>query len=244
MSYLVWILAVVLTLAGSAKLANREGFALSLRALTARPLLQYWLSWFVPTLELMIGIMLLIPVFRPLGALGALILCIAFAVIAALNLIRGWNLDCECFGPYAKGRMGIATLVRNLVLLLAAATVFASEFERSFWSMTIMSFGATLGVLVAVTLSKSFGNLPPEQGPGDNFMLLEPHALVGSQVPTDVARKIEQLAVDQLRWPLWRDMEIFPNEKNESTSDAQLVLVFSHEMCGDCLKLETGLKGY
>lgn len=76
----------------------------------------------LPWLEIVAGLLLLLPPTRPLGAVLAAGLLLVFAVAMAVNLARGRReIDCGCFLGRQKERIGWPLVVRNLLLVGAAA---------------------------------------------------------------------------------------------------------------------------
>lgn len=77
----------------------------------------------LPAAELVLGLGLLIGVTARWAALLAALLFIAFIVAIGYNLSKGRQPDCHCFGQIHSEPAGWPTLIRNLVLTLAALTV-------------------------------------------------------------------------------------------------------------------------
>jgi uncharacterized membrane protein YphA (DoxX/SURF4 family) len=56
------------------------------------------LAWGLPALEILLGLLLLVGLFTRWAALGTALLMTAFVVGIASVWIRGYNIDCGCFG--------------------------------------------------------------------------------------------------------------------------------------------------
>jgi len=77
----------------------------------------------VPAVEAAIAFGLLLPLYR-WGAIAAAGLLVAFNVAIAVNLARGRrDIDCGCFAERASVPLGITPIVRNTLLIGAAAVV-------------------------------------------------------------------------------------------------------------------------
>jgi thiol-disulfide isomerase/thioredoxin/uncharacterized membrane protein YphA (DoxX/SURF4 family) len=77
----------------------------------------------LPIAELAVAIALMLRPTARWGALGALLLLLAFSGGMARALSRGEAPDCHCFGQIHSEPAGISTLGRNAVLALAAAVI-------------------------------------------------------------------------------------------------------------------------
>ncbi|HET7489547.1 MAG TPA: MauE/DoxX family redox-associated membrane protein [Acidimicrobiales bacterium] len=107
---------LVLLVAGAAKLRQPEWPA------TARAFgLPRWASALLPWAEVAVGAMLVTGVGMPFTALAAAALVAGFTGMVALRLVLGQPAPCGCFGETSPRPIGTATLVRNLILLGAAA---------------------------------------------------------------------------------------------------------------------------
>src|SRR5688572_20534590 len=117
------LLAVVLVVAGVAKLLDRGGSRQALEdfgvpAPASRPL-----ALLLPLAELAVAAALVFSASAFLGGIGALALLLAFVVGIGANLARGRTPNCHCFGQLSSSPAGTPTLVRNIALALVAAFV-------------------------------------------------------------------------------------------------------------------------
>ena len=78
---------------------------------------------FLPITELTIAISLIPTRTAQLGGLVSLVLLSVFAVAIAINLAKGRQPDCRCFGKLSSNSISSGTLVRNLRLMGAATFV-------------------------------------------------------------------------------------------------------------------------
>jgi uncharacterized membrane protein YphA (DoxX/SURF4 family) len=119
-------LAVVFLLSGLAKLPLRAAFTEAVRNYKLVPdRLASVIGRLLPPVEVGAGVVLLLGLgVRPVAAiLGAFL--VAFSTAVAINLLRGRTIDCRCFGPVAQRRITWLTVLRNAVLIVAAAVVVA-----------------------------------------------------------------------------------------------------------------------
>jgi hypothetical protein len=117
------ILAVVFAVAGCAKLARREQTESTLDAFGAPAALRRPLAFVLPLVELGLAAALLPAVSAPYAGVAALLMLAAFSFLVARVLVRGEEVDCNCFGSLGPSRISRWTLVRNLVLLVPAGIV-------------------------------------------------------------------------------------------------------------------------
>jgi len=115
------LLAAVFLLAGVAKLADREGSAKALHAFGLAPGLAQPLSWLLSAAEIAVAVALVPVASAWYGACGSLALLSIFVVGIGVNLARGRNPDCHCFGQLHSAPVGWPTLVRNGLLGAIAA---------------------------------------------------------------------------------------------------------------------------
>ena len=124
-------LAIVFAVAAVAKLADRantrravEDFGVPARAAPA-------VAVVLPVAELAVAVLLLVPGTARWGALGAVVLLLAFTAVVAAALARGNRVDCNCFGQLGARPVGPATLARNGALLVVAALVLALGWDTA-----------------------------------------------------------------------------------------------------------------
>jgi len=115
------VLAAVFLVAGTAKLADRAGSRQAMLDFGVPSGLAAPLGTLVPVAELITALALLPVGTARWGALGALVLLVLFTAAIALALARGTAPACRCFGQLSAAPVGPGTLVRNGILLAAAA---------------------------------------------------------------------------------------------------------------------------
>jgi len=74
----------------------------------------------VPFVELALGALLVVDVWRPAAAIVAGLLLIGFTVFLVRLLRRGNRAPCACFGSLSRQELGWSAVVRNLVLIALA----------------------------------------------------------------------------------------------------------------------------
>jgi peroxiredoxin len=117
------LLALVFTVAGVAKLSDREGSRQAIADFGVPSALAAPLGLLLPLAELAVAATLLPASTAWWGALGALALLSLFVVGITYNLARGRKPDCHCFGQLHSAPAGWKTLARNGVLAAVAAFV-------------------------------------------------------------------------------------------------------------------------
>ncbi|NJM40965.1 MAG: redoxin domain-containing protein, partial [Anaerolineae bacterium] len=76
--------------------------------------------------ELAIAVLLAVPPAQPLGAIGALVLLLAFTLALAAQLLRGKHPTCACFGSLSQAAISWRSVARNGVLMALAGGLMAS----------------------------------------------------------------------------------------------------------------------
>ncbi|HET7899986.1 MAG TPA: MauE/DoxX family redox-associated membrane protein [Candidatus Nanopelagicales bacterium] len=134
-------LAVILFWSGAAKLF--EGSDAMRRAIIAYRLglpngITDVMAWGLPTLELVLGLLLLVGLFTRWAALGTALIMTAFIIGIASVWVRGYNIECGCFGgggdTSAEGRdlRYTAEILRDLLFTGMAVWLVA-------WPVTKLS---------------------------------------------------------------------------------------------------------
>jgi putative oxidoreductase len=116
--------AITFVVAAVPKVIELEAFAVDIRNYQAFPEWSlHLLAAIVPMFELVGAVAILSGRERWVRAgavvLGALTL--AFVALVASVIVRGIDLQCGCFGHDVAASVGVATLVRDVVLLAAVA---------------------------------------------------------------------------------------------------------------------------
>ena len=121
-------LVLALAVSGVAKLRSDEPADAAFEALRApralrRPVVVQGLPW----LEIALAVaLLLVP--HPLSVVVTavvLLLVLAYLVLVIAVLVRGDDVDCQCFGALGSGRVTGSTAARNGLLVVAAGWAFA-----------------------------------------------------------------------------------------------------------------------
>src|SRR5215211_5299669 len=123
------LLAAVFTLAGVAKLADREGSRQAIVDFGAPSAIAAPLGLLLPLAELVVAATLLPASTAWWGALGALTLLSVFVVGISINLAHGRKPDCHCFGQLHSALAGWKTLARNGALAAVAGFVLWGSYE-------------------------------------------------------------------------------------------------------------------
>jgi hypothetical protein len=96
----------------------------------------------LPWLELGLAFMLILGIALPLVGSITVLLIFSFTVGVAINLRRGRQLDCHCYGIASPHIISRGTIIRNILLLLLAAIliVFALNINelngwRALWQI-------------------------------------------------------------------------------------------------------------
>lgn len=121
-----WVVAGVLVVSGAAKLASRSSSkAAEMQALGVPTALTPTVAVVLPIVELVVAALLLLVDAR-WPTLPAVALFTAFAIVVAVNLLRGRRPSCRCFGSLSDRPLSPWTLVRNGWLLALAAVAIAT----------------------------------------------------------------------------------------------------------------------
>jgi peroxiredoxin len=117
------LLAVVFGLAALAKLADRAGSRQAVLEFGVPRSLAGPVAFALPIAELTAAGLLIPTATAVGGAFVALALLVLFIAGISVNLARGRNPDCHCFGQLHSTPVGWTTLARNIVLAGAAVAI-------------------------------------------------------------------------------------------------------------------------
>jgi len=110
------IVGVAFLVAGGAKIAAGPSWPAQARALGAPAAV----IPFVPWTEIIVGALLCAQLVKPLPALIATMLLLAFSALLALRLSSGQHPPCACFGSWSAKPLSWRHLARNAALLVVA----------------------------------------------------------------------------------------------------------------------------
>ena len=120
------LLAAVFAVAGVAKLLDRAGSRQAVVDFGGPERLAAPLAILLPLAEVAVAIALIPKPSAWYGAIGALALLLAFIAAIGLNIARGRQPDCHCFGQLHSSPAGWPALGRNAALAAVAAFVAAA----------------------------------------------------------------------------------------------------------------------
>lgn len=154
-------LGAVFLAAGVAKLIDRAEFEKHLPAFGLRwPGVARGMSYGLPALECVLGLMLIAGLLVEVAAPAAVGLLLAFTVVVAVALVRRTTVSCGCFGNIGRGRVTGMTLARNFGLLIIAGSlsmVSVPVASQPIWAS--LTLGMTLSMVILLTTQ--FLNLKP-----------------------------------------------------------------------------------
>jgi uncharacterized membrane protein YphA (DoxX/SURF4 family) len=116
-------LALVLVVAGLAKIADTDDFADSIMSFEiVNPRWARRLAAWLPRAELIAGSALLAGALVPFVAAAVGMLLVAFTAVLSRALVRGRSVRCGCFGFAGSRPIGWGSISRNVLLVAAAGT--------------------------------------------------------------------------------------------------------------------------
>lgn len=124
------LLAAVFAAAGVAKVFGGVEFRRAVAAFGIPDRLVAPIGVGLPALELAVAVLLLSARWAWWGAAMATGVLIAFIVAIAVNLAKGRQPDCHCFGQFHSKPIGPATLARNVALAGCAGLILAGAPDR------------------------------------------------------------------------------------------------------------------
>jgi uncharacterized membrane protein YphA (DoxX/SURF4 family) len=115
------LVGAAFVVAGGSKLAAGELWPAQARELGAPSVTISVVPW----AELCVGAALIAGLVRPVAAVAALVMLVAFTGLIGLRLAEGKRPACACFGAWSSTPIGPMHLVRNGVLIVLAVIALA-----------------------------------------------------------------------------------------------------------------------
>jgi hypothetical protein len=144
------VVAGVLVVAGLAKALDLGATRRSVPALGLPAWLAGPVAIALPAVEVAVGLLLIPVATARLAAVAATLLFSAFSVVVGVALARGRDAECHCFGQLSSEPIGVATLVRSVLLVFAAAFVAIGWVEPP---LGLLGWLDTLSEAARVTLA-------------------------------------------------------------------------------------------
>jgi thiol-disulfide isomerase/thioredoxin len=123
LSLLALLIGGVFVTSAIAKIADRDGSRRAVMNFGLPTSVAGPLSSFLPFAELAIAFVLTLTTATWWGSVAALSLLLIFTIGITINLAKGRSFDCHCFGQLHSAPISLSTVVRNLLLVAAAAFV-------------------------------------------------------------------------------------------------------------------------
>ncbi|HEU5317746.1 MAG TPA: MauE/DoxX family redox-associated membrane protein [Chloroflexota bacterium] len=119
------VLATTFAASALSKLHDTEGFRSSVAeyGILGRRLARSYADS-LPWIELAVGVGMLVAATARVASVAATALLLSFAVAATVNLARGRDVPCACFGQEGDERIGARTILRQAALFGLAAVGF------------------------------------------------------------------------------------------------------------------------
>lgn len=175
------ILAATFLFAALGKALDPDGSRASLRGFAVpSPLIPIFV-YLLPLTEVLAALLLIPGQSAWYGAALCLLLLLAFILAILFNMIVGRRPDCHCFGQFHSAPISYKTLIRNLLLALAALILFLPGRHYphpDLWFSAIVTGAVLTNLSVIIYLLKQNGRLLLR------IEALEKSAAVGGLAPT------------------------------------------------------------
>jgi len=156
-------LAAVFVVSAAAKLASRYSFYETLLAIGLKDSTSKQVSWLFPLVEIIAAGLLLFEPLRLIGEVVLLCMLAGFVVISIRAMrIKGQKVDCQCFGDLVEEPLGVATLIRSIVLIACLIPLLLRVEETGLYQMAAIDVLAaifcSLGIIMLYALAVAFRN--------------------------------------------------------------------------------------
>jgi peroxiredoxin/thiol-disulfide isomerase/thioredoxin/uncharacterized membrane protein YphA (DoxX/SURF4 family) len=245
------LLLAVLSVAGAAKLADRDGAREAVRGFGVPAGLSGPVAAMLPIAELGAAVLLIPSATARIGAALAVALMLIFGAAIRHSLARGEAPECHCFGALHSEAAGPRTLVRNLLLAVGAGVVFAGGPGTSAtnWVGDLHAGGAVvvlLGAALAATvvgggalilrLLRRNGELLLRVDELENVLTSSGLIVPEPETPAATAGLPVGTPAPGFELPSLDGERVSLRALRDGTQD-ELLLVFSDPACGPCSAL-------
>ncbi len=145
-------LAAVFVIAAVSKLRDLEGTRRSVVSFGVPESIASAFSVALPIIEIVAAAMLLMVATSWFGAITVTALLVGFTLAIGVQLAKGAEPDCHCFGQLSAEKIGISSILRNAIFLAPAAFLVARGSNgqgTEFWSLneqSVLILIATAGI--------------------------------------------------------------------------------------------------
>lgn len=156
-------LATIFFISSISKLISRYSFMETLADVGLKNKLIPTVSWLFPIVELISAALLLVESLRLIGQLIMLCMLTGF-IFLSIRAMRTDNkkISCNCFGELTQESIGIATLLRSIILTICLVPLFFIRKATGLYQLGPMELTAalfcSLGILMFYSLMVSLRN--------------------------------------------------------------------------------------
>ncbi len=143
---IILLLAAVFILAAISKLRARDAFSAVLINLIPSPFIGF-ASIIIPVIELLLAGFLLSGIAPQKAIMASIVMLIIFTVVLAIMWRRGLQ-GCACFGETVNTSTTSSGLIRNVILIAAAASILNESAPISFLGPDFSTFLGRLTVII------------------------------------------------------------------------------------------------
>lgn len=111
-----FFIAIIFILSGLSKLLSIVEFRNTLVIIKLSESLLTVVVYGLPLFEIIIGFMFLIGLYIKISGKAIFLLLMMFNVVIMIQIIKGLDIDCNCFGNILKSKMDIYGIIRNFIL--------------------------------------------------------------------------------------------------------------------------------
>jgi peroxiredoxin/uncharacterized membrane protein YphA (DoxX/SURF4 family) len=245
------VLIAVLAVAGVAKLADRDGGREAVRGFGVPAGLSGAVAAVLPLTELGAAVLLIPSATARIGAALALTLMLTFSAAILRSLARGEAPECHCFGALHSEPAGPRTLIRNLLLAVAAgvglaggagtsATTWVGDLHAG-GAMVLLLSGALAaavlgGVALVLRLLRRNGELLLRVDELEDVLASSGLIVPEAEAPVATAGLPVGTPAPAFELPGLDGERVSLSALRDHTQD-ELLLVFSDPACGPCSAL-------
>ncbi|WP_176518768.1 MauE/DoxX family redox-associated membrane protein [Bacillus toyonensis] len=152
-------LAIIFLISAIAKLFSLKSFQHTLHNLGFSFKNQKLFSWFIPSLELIISMLIFIESTRFIAGIVVILLLVAFSAAVVKAILTGEKVNCNCFGSLTNDTIGWKTIVHILLILVLdvclittpeVSNLYVAPLEEIFSSIVL-----SIGIFITYALGSS-----------------------------------------------------------------------------------------
>jgi|WetSurMetagenome_2_1015567.scaffolds.fasta_scaffold01553_15 peroxiredoxin len=147
------LLGVLFIFSAITKFIDVVGFETSIKRFAIIPdYFAGFISYFIPSIEIILGILLILKIKIELSLQLLIYLLIFFTSIIIVKLAEGGDISCGCFGSLSSSNIDYSTILRNAFLICWASLILFFTLKRKHYTTAKQIFKSKIKIFFLVNI--------------------------------------------------------------------------------------------